>query len=109
MAVSLVALVIALGGAGIAATGGNFILGNTNSALTPTALQGPIGTRTLQINNGNTTAGATALALSVQTGHPPMKVNSATRVANLNADRVDNLSPSDFSRIATGTMVFPGG
>ena len=35
-----------------------------------------------------------------------MKVNSATRVANLNADRVDNLSPSDFSRIATGTMVF---
>ena len=59
MAVSLVALVIALGGAGIAATGGNFILGNTNSALTPTVLQGPIGTRTLQINNGSTTAGAT--------------------------------------------------
>lgn len=36
--VSLTALVVALGGAGIAATGGNFILGRFNTATTPSSL-----------------------------------------------------------------------
>jgi hypothetical protein len=60
--VSIIALVIALGGAGYSATGGNFILGQTNTASTPTVLQGPISGRTLQVNNGSTVAGSTALS-----------------------------------------------
>ena len=98
LVVSVIALVIALGGAGYSATGGNFILGNSNSASTPTLLQGPIATRTLQVNNGSTTAGATALSLSVVAGHPPMKVNSSTKVANLNADKLDGLDSTHFSQ-----------
>src|SRR5437899_1648391 len=38
MIVALAALFIALGGVGVAATGGNFILGQSNSADQPTAL-----------------------------------------------------------------------
>lgn len=38
MIVALVALFVALGGAGMAATGGNFILGQSNSADQPTSL-----------------------------------------------------------------------
>src|SRR5437879_2553779 len=36
--VAYVALFVALGGTAVAATGGNFILGKSNSASTPTAL-----------------------------------------------------------------------
>src|SRR4051812_42369153 len=38
MAVALLALFVALGGVGIAATGGNFILGVPNTATSPTEL-----------------------------------------------------------------------
>ena len=109
LVVSITALVVALGGAGYSATGGNFILGNSNSASTPTLLQGPIATRTLQVNNGSTTAGATALSLSVVAGHPPMKVNSFTKVANLNADWLDGLDSKAFPRsIVIPFTVAPG-
>ncbi len=41
----------------------------------------------LRITNKST--GATALTLQVEPGHAPMRVNSGTAVANLNADQVD--------------------
>jgi hypothetical protein len=98
LAVSMLALVVALGGAGYSATGGSFILGNTNVASTPTVLQGAIGSRTLQVNNGSSAAGATALTLSVLSGHAPMTVNSSVRVANLNADKLDGLDAANLAR-----------
>lgn len=89
MAVSLLALVIALGGAGYAATGGAFILGFTNSAAKPSALSSKINDRALTIGNLNVGAQATALGLFVAPGHPPLTVNSTGKVKNLNADLID--------------------
>ena len=43
----------------------------------------------LQIDNNSTNETATALDLQVEAGKAPMKVNSGTRVTNLNADKID--------------------
>jgi hypothetical protein len=92
MVVALVALFVALGGTTYAATGGNFILGNPNSASSTTSLSAPIsGKKALQLTNTSTGAGATALGLNVASGHPPFTVNSGTKVANLNADKLDGV------------------
>ena len=98
MAVSITALLISLGGAGYSATGGNFILGRANSATTPTSLNSNINARTLTLINQNTGSSASALQLAVAPGRPPLIVNSAARVPNLNADRVDGFHASDFAR-----------
>ena len=55
------------------------------------------------VKNNNADANDTALSLKVQAGEPPMKVNSSTMVANLNADKLDadkldNLDSTDFQR-----------
>jgi hypothetical protein len=97
MAVSITALVVALGGAGYSATGGNFILGQSNSATTRSTLTASITDRALQITNSSTGAQATALGLSVGSGRPPMVVNSNTKVRNLNADLLDGLDSTDFA------------
>jgi hypothetical protein len=96
--VSMIALSVGLGGTTYAATGGNFILGQPNSASSTTSL-----TRTgvntgkgLQVTNASTDAGATALGLNVASGHSPFTVNSGTKVANLNADRLDGLDSTSF-------------
>ena len=73
MFVSITALVIALGGAGYSATGGNFILGQVNSADDRTILASPINDRALQVTNNDTGNGATALGLSVAAGRPPLR------------------------------------
>jgi hypothetical protein len=89
---------IVLGGMSYAATGGNFILGQSNSASSTTAL-----TRTgvntgkgLQVTNTSTGAGATALGLNVASGHAPFTVNSGTKVTNLNADKLDGIDSTGF-------------
>jgi hypothetical protein len=98
--VSIIALVIALGGAGYSATGGNFILGVNNAASTRTLLATNINGRTLQLSNSNTGTSATPLALLAAAGRPPFYVNSATRVPLLNADRLDGLDATYFPRRA---------
>jgi hypothetical protein len=87
--VGYLALFVALGGTTYAATGGNFILGKLNSASDRTELSAPVSGKTLRLNNTSTQAGATALGLSVASGHPPFTVNSTTRVLKLNADKLD--------------------
>lgn len=99
MAVSITALVVALGGAGYSATGGNFILGQSNVATTRTSLGASINDKALTISNGNAGAQATALGLNVATGHPPLAVNSSTKVKNLNADLLDGLDSADFATV----------
>jgi hypothetical protein len=98
MLVALVALFVALGGVGIAANGGNLILGQSNHATAQTSLSAPVaGGKTLSLANNDTSkSNSTALGLAVSSGHPPFSVNSSTRVANLNADRLDGLDASAF-------------
>jgi hypothetical protein len=95
----MLALIVALGGgAGYSATGGNFILGRSNSASTQTALSASLNGRALQLTNTNTGGSAAALGLNVAAGHPPLTVNSAVRVANFNADKLDGLDSTQFPR-----------
>jgi len=94
--VAYVALFVALGGTTYAATGGNFILGKPNSASSTSSLTAPVSGKALQLNNTSTAAGATALGLNVATGHAPFTVNSGTKVANLNADKLDGIDSTGF-------------
>jgi hypothetical protein len=98
LVISTIALFVSLGGAGYAATGGNFILGQTNTATTPSLLAAPVSGKTLRLRNTDTTAGATALGLEVASGHPPFAVDSSTKVAQLNADLLDGRDSGAFLR-----------
>jgi hypothetical protein len=94
--VSLLALSVALGGTTYAATGGNFILGQSNSAGSTTALSSGTTGPALRVTNTNTATGATALGLNVASGHVPFTVNSGAKVANLNADKLDGMDSTGF-------------
>jgi hypothetical protein len=96
--VSIIALVVALGGAGYSATGSNFILGRSNAATTASRLTADIDGRTLTLANGNAGPAATPLALFAAADRPPFLVNSSIKVAKLNADQLDGLDSNDFSR-----------
>jgi hypothetical protein len=109
--IGYVALFIALGGTTYAATGGNFILGNPNSASSTTSLSAPVAGKALQVTNTSTGAGATGLGLNVASGHPPFTVNSGTKVANLNADKLDGVDSTGFlpSGNVKSLRFIPGG
>src|SRR5262245_30955098 len=96
------ALFVALGGVGYSATGGGFVLGRLNSARSQSTLSAPVRTKALQVTNTKTTAGATALGLKVAAGHAPFTVNSAAKVVNLNADRLDGLDSASFLTLGSG-------
>jgi hypothetical protein len=104
MIVALVALFVALSGVGVAANGGNFILGHANNATLNTSLSAPVvGGKALQVTNNNTSnAASTALGLNVASGHAPFTVNSGVKVASLNADMVDGLDSSLLQRRVSG-------
>src|SRR5215203_3301542 len=87
----ILALTVGLATTALAGTGvgARFQLGQTNTVNAITKLVGSVAGPSLQIDNNSTGAGATALDLQVEAGKAPMKVNSATQVANLNADKVD--------------------
>ena len=109
--IAYLALFLALGGTTYAATGGNFILGERNSASSRTLLSAPIAGKALQLTNNDSASGATALGLNVASGHPPFTVNSATKVPNLNAANagtVGGLRVQKFSaKPAPGTPLTP--
>ncbi len=89
--VSLLALLIALGGAGYSATGGNFILGKFNSATTQTKLVTPLAGAALRVDNTSAAANATGITILTNASRPPLVVTSSTKVANLNADKLDGI------------------
>ena len=94
LVVSMLALFVALGGLGYAATGGSLILGRQNSTVGTTRLssnskRGP----SLAVKN---TGGQPAASFSVRSGVAPFSVGSATKVARLNADLLDGLGSSSF-------------
>jgi len=99
---SAAALFIALGGTTYAATGGNFLLGKTNSAGATSALNSGVTTGpTLALKN---TGGKPAASFTTSGSQPPFLITSGTRVVNLNADLVDGLDGTDFLR-ANGKAV----
>ncbi len=106
--IPFLALVLALGGAGYSATGGNFILGQTNTAATQTKLLAPIAGASFRVDNTSTAAAATAMTLVVTSGRPPFATNSAVKVANLNADFLDGLTSTAFVPAAVGGWHFVG-
>ena len=94
----VMALVLGVAGMAFGANGGNFILGKVNNAATAvTGLVGNVNGSAMQVVNNNADANDTALDLRVQAGEAPMRVNSPTKVANLNADRLDDREASSFA------------
>jgi hypothetical protein len=91
--VGYIALFVALGGTTYAATGGNFILGQSNTASSTTALSA--GTTGPAFRATNTSTG-TAGSFNVASGHPPFTVNSGTKVTNLNADKLDGKDSTNW-------------
>ena len=96
LVISLLALFVALSSGAYAATGGNFILGETNTATSKTALTAKLGAPALQITNNAAKLGATALALNTAAGHPPLTTTSTTTAPNLSADLLDGIDSSGF-------------
>ena len=80
-AISIAALFVALSGTAYAATGGNFILGNPNSATSVTSL---------------TNTAGTALGLNSKAGTAPLSVGNSVLVPKLNASLVGGKSASSF-------------
>ena len=99
----IVALTAGLASTALAGTGvgARFQLGQTNSVNAITKLVGSVAGPSLQIDNNSTDAAATALDLQVEPGKAPMKVNSATQVANLNADKLDGQDASAYMAAST--------
>jgi hypothetical protein len=91
--VGYIALFIALGGTTYAATGGNFILGQSNSATSTTALSA--GTTGPAFKVTNTSTGA-AGSFNAAAGHPALAVNTAAKVAKLNADLLDGKDSTNW-------------
>ena len=96
----IVALTVGVAGSAFGANGANFLLGKSNTANAITQLVGSVAGPSLQIDNNSTDAAATALDLQVESGKAPMKVNSDTQVANLNADKVDGLDASQLGGLS---------
>jgi len=90
----------ALAGTGV---GSRFDLGKTNTVNAISKLVGSVAGPSLLIDNNSTNTAATALDLQVEAGKAPMKVNSQTKVANLNADTVDGVDSTGF--YASGSTV----
>jgi hypothetical protein len=86
------ALLIA-GGTAYAANGAALLLGRSNAATATTAL-----------NNSR----GTPLALSAPAGTPPLRVNTAAKVANLNADHLDGLDATAFASTGGRTGIVFG-
>lgn len=94
----VLALLFGVASMAFAANGQSFILGSLNNTATAlTKLTGNVNGAAMQIVNNNVDANDTALSLLVQAGEAPMTVNSAKKVANLNADRIDDREASSFA------------
>lgn len=87
MMISLIALFFAMSGTAVAATGGSFLLGKSNTATSITSL---------------TNTKGTALSLSSSSGTPPLRVSNSVQVPKLNASELGGKPASAFLP-ATGT------
>jgi hypothetical protein len=112
MIVALLALFVALAGTA-AATTQTFTLGTTNRVDAPstvvnvksTGTTSPVDAPLLTLDNRSSTANSTPLSLLAAPNHAPFKVNTQTKVANLNADQLDGMNGSAFVRARKLTWV----
>ena len=74
--------ILAVPSAASAANGGTWVLGKSLSETTPTTV---------------TNSHGTPLSLKAKSGSAPLAVNSATKVTNLNADKLDGVSSESFA------------
>jgi hypothetical protein len=73
--------------------GSDFLLGKTNTVNATSTLTGTTNGSMLSVVNSGS---GTALDLHVGSGHAPFTVNSATKVANLNASLLGGIGPTGF-------------
>jgi hypothetical protein len=94
----IVAVVLGVATAALAGTGvgDTFNLGRLNTVNQISRLVGSTDSPMLRVDNNRAGPNATALDLQVESGQTPMKVDSTTKVANLNADRVDGREASQI-------------
>ncbi len=96
LAVTL-ALMLGIATAALAAVPGDpFKLGQLNTINRLSSLVGSVDSALLKVDNNSAGPNATALNLQVEPGKAPMRVNSDTQVANLNADQLDGRTADDF-------------
>jgi hypothetical protein len=98
----VLALVFGMASMALGANGQAMILGRGNAATAITKLAGAAGVDgpMLLLINNNADADDTALELRVQAGEAPMRVNSDTKVADLNADQLDGKDQSAFADVS---------
>jgi hypothetical protein len=101
----ILAVVFGVASAAFGANGGNFILGQNNTASLLTKLTGQVpGGAALQVVNTKTEPGSRGLQINVAENKPPIAVNAtAGKAPNLNADELDGKSEADF--YAAGSKV----
>jgi len=102
LGISMLALLISLGGAAFSANGGSFILGQANSATAKTSLVAPVAGPALKVENTSTADGALGINIITAATQPPLAVNSSVKVESLNADLVDGI---DSANIATRRVI----
>jgi len=90
LAIALLAMTSAVAGTGVGAV---FNLGQKNKVNAVTSLSGSASGPMLKLTNSGR---STALRLNVGRGRAPLTVNSAARVANLNASLLRGLGPAAF-------------
>jgi hypothetical protein len=95
----ILAVVLGVATMAFAANGGAWRLGRNNVATAITRLGGMAGVDgpMLRLTNNNAATNDTALDLKVQSGEPPMTVNSSAKVANLNSDQLDGKDSDQFA------------
>jgi hypothetical protein len=99
-AVTLVSSV-AFAGSGI---GGVFNLGESNSVNATTTLTGSTAGKQFQVTNTSTGAGAAGIGITVPSGKPPLVVNSATQVNNLNSNFLQGKNAAAFMQGLFGSV-----
>jgi hypothetical protein len=94
----MLALVAGVASTAFGATGDAWRLGRANVATAITTLGGTLGVDgpMLRLVNNNADANDTVLDLQVRPEEAPMRVNSTTKVDNLNADQLDGQDSSTF-------------
>ena len=91
---AVVASIVLMTGTALAGgVGAVFNLGRTNAVNRTSSLVGTTSGRMLQVTNKGS---GQALGLTVKPGTAPLRVNSAARVANLNADELDGKHADEF-------------
>jgi hypothetical protein len=99
MIVAMFGLFVGLGGVGLAANGQSLILGQSNSATAQTGLKANTSSAALAITNSV----GSPLKLNAPQGVAPLAVSNGTKVAGLNADKLDGKDATDF--YAAGSKV----